>query len=353
MRRYGYTSVIFAVNIFLNLMATSEDFILDSKTQYLSNYKITDVIFFPGDETLSTTDEGVFYLWDIKTKSIIKRTYSEFGAMNNLFVSSDGKYIAASTNDPSAFIIDGKTGELLYRVQHNVPIKPHESWHWLNSISFSPDSKYLLTSYEKTICIWDVMTGKLLQQFDVELVGSASNAKYFKDGKRFILKDYLNQSYSHVIFNIETKKYEKKAFPGDQLSFYSSDMNYIGGRGMDGQTRQSFINIWNINTNELVIKKNIPGYGSSVDMSVDKKFVIIAEEYQGAKRKCWLYDLNKESIVKEDFIDKNSEEYNQPIKVVRFSNDLKYAAVAIEGKLHVYDISSLTAHANEGFTLTK
>ena len=353
MRRYGYTSVILAVNIFFNFMATSEDFIFDTHVPYTSDYGISDVKFYPGDETLAMIDGGTLYLCDLKTKSITKSDAGGFGSMNNLFISNDGRYIAASTNYPFAYIIDGKTGELLYRVNHNVPIKPHESWHWLNSITFSPDSKNLLTIYEKNICIWDTMTGKLLQQFDLDLTSTGWYAKYFLDGKRIIIKDITDMKYSHKIVDLESKKIKSRTFFGDMNKFYSKDMKLIGGRAIDDDGIQDCIKIWNIETNEVVMKKNIPAYGNVIDMSIDKKFVIIAENYNDIQKKCWLYDLNKESIVKEDFIDKNSDEYDKPISVVRFSNDLKYAAVAIEGKLYVYDISSLTSHANEGFNQIK
>ena len=273
--------------------------------------------------------------------------------MIKLFVSSDGKYIAASTNYPFAYIIDGKTGKLLYRVQHDVPMGPHIDWHWLNSITFSPDSKSLLTNYEKTIYIWDLMTGKLLQQFDLDLTRSGWNAKYFPDGDRIIIQSIIDQKYSHKIVNLKTKTMENRSFFGSEENFFSQDMKYIGTSTHDGTMDHNYIKIWDIATNELVRKKEIPNYGSSIELSIDKMFVMVADTTNQAEKRCFLYNLNTESIVKEDFIDKNSEEYNQPIKVVRFSNDLKYAAVAIEGKLHVYDISSLTAHANEGFTLTK
>ena len=72
MKKSVYILAIFILNIYLNLNAISEDFVLDTKTPYLSDFKISDVLFLPGNETLATTDEGVFYLWDIKTKSIIK-----------------------------------------------------------------------------------------------------------------------------------------------------------------------------------------------------------------------------------------------------------------------------------------
>ena len=206
MRRYGYTSVILAVNIFFNYMATSEDFIFDTHVPYTSDYGISDVKFYPGDETLAMIDGGTLYLCDLKTKSITKSDAGGFGSMNNLFISNDGRYIAASTNYPFAYIIDGKTGKLLYRVQHDVPMGPHIDWHWLNSITFSPDSKNILTSFEKNICIWDLQSGKLLEQLDIDLLSSGGEAKYFLDGKSFIMHDYSNRSYTHNIVDISTKK---------------------------------------------------------------------------------------------------------------------------------------------------
>ena len=353
MRRYGYTSVILAVNIFFNFMATSEDFIFDTHVPYTSDYGISDVKFYPGDETLAMIDGGTLYLCDLKTKSITKSDAGGFGSMNNLFISNDGRYIAASTNYPFAYIIDGKTGKLLYRVQHDVPIGPHIDWHWLNSITFSPDSKNILTSFEKNICIWDTMTGKLLQQFDLDLTSTGWYAKYFPDGDKIIIESITDQKYSHKIVNLKTKNTENRSFFGSTTMFFSNDMKYIASLDYDPLINQNVIKIWNIETNEFIIQKEIPKAGSYIELSIDKMFVMVADTTNQAEKRCFLYNLNTESIVKEDFIDKNSEEYNQPIKVVRFSNDLKYAAVAIEGKLHVYDISSLTAHANKGFTLTK
>ena len=146
---------------------------------------------------------------------------------------------------------------------------------------------------------------------------------------------------------------ENRIFFGDMNNFYSKDMKFIGGRGLKKDTNKSVVNIWNVETNELVMEKNISGYGYLIDMSVDYKFVLIADNIGEPQKTYFLYNLNLGRIVKDDFIDKNSDEISKQASVVRFSGDLKYAAIAIEGKLHVYDISSLTAHANEGFTLTK
>ena len=126
MKNILYIFALLIISASLSIPSICEDFILDSQTPYISNLKISDVQFLPDNETIAVVDEGVLYLWDIKTKAIRKRTPGGFGAIGGLVISNDGKYIASGvSSDPFVYIFDGKTGELLYMKEHYIPIEPY------------------------------------------------------------------------------------------------------------------------------------------------------------------------------------------------------------------------------------
>ena len=220
MKKFVCISMLLAMNLFISYYGICQDFVLDSHTKYTGDFKISDVRFMPGDEKIAVLDAGALYLWDIKTKSLVNRVGSEYGVITKLFISSDGKYIASSPNYPISQIFNGQTGDLLYTFRHIMTYdRSVDLENPLNSIAFSPDDKSILTTFNEKVFIWDIATQKLIQQFNLDRVGRMSGARYFPDGKQFISSGWIDNIYTNIIVDIESKQIKRKSFPGNEQQF--------------------------------------------------------------------------------------------------------------------------------------
>jgi len=88
-----------------------------------------------------------------RDQSILK-----FIAMKRSFaMSPDDRFIAFGNVDSTAFIIDLASGRIVNRLQGHSGV--------VYALDFSPDGKLLATAgADRSVCIWDAVTGKLLQE---------------------------------------------------------------------------------------------------------------------------------------------------------------------------------------------
>ena len=102
------------------------------------------------------------------------------GWVNSASFSPDGKYIVSASEDLTVRIWDVNTG-----LQVGVPLVGHTSI--VTSASFSPDGRYIVsTSFDKTVRIWDAQTG---QQIGMPLVGHTywiTSASFSPDGRYIV-----------------------------------------------------------------------------------------------------------------------------------------------------------------------
>lgn len=109
-----------------------------------------------GGESKYKTDEGkktTIYLWEVKTKELIRTFSGHDLRINSIAFSPDGKTLASGSNDTTVRLWNVISGEQLRILEgHSTNV---------STVLFTPDNKSLLSSGGGGIHFWDVETGAL------------------------------------------------------------------------------------------------------------------------------------------------------------------------------------------------
>lgn len=135
-------------------------------------------------------DSSLAYVYDIKTNKKTGKPLKHNSQVYLALRSYDGTYIAtAALNE--ACVWKGSTQEKLYTFSSRENAA-------LQDISFSPDSKRILTSFTDYTCrVWDAATGNPITPYIKHLSGASyvdqSTARFSADGEKIITSD--NDTY--------------------------------------------------------------------------------------------------------------------------------------------------------------
>lgn len=101
-------------------------------------------------------DSGEIFIWDIKEKKVSTKVETHGSKINNvdfITISTDDKYLASGSLDSNSVALHGlKTNKLME--SYTVPNSEH-----ISGLCFCASKKNYLaaSSYESTICIWDIV----------------------------------------------------------------------------------------------------------------------------------------------------------------------------------------------------
>jgi WD40 repeat protein len=97
------------------------------------------------------------HLWDLYAGRPVSEFIGHRGRINEISISSDGKFVLSGSQDKTARLWDLKSGKELRKFQHAESV---------TSVSLSADGKLLLTGSEDGIArIWDPVAGTEIQRF--------------------------------------------------------------------------------------------------------------------------------------------------------------------------------------------
>ncbi|KAG6907466.1 hypothetical protein DXG01_008802 [Tephrocybe rancida] len=176
-------------------------------------------------------------------------------------ISPDGKQVVSGSYDKSVCIWDVLTGDLVKE------LKGHAGPVW--SVAFSPDGKQVSGSDDKSVCIWDALTADLVKELKghTDLVRSVA---FSPDGKQVVSGSY---DKSVCIWDALTGDLVKE-LKGHTSLVASVAFSPDGKQVVSGSYDQS-VHIWDALTGDLV--KELKGHTDSVEsvaFSLDGKQVV-------------------------------------------------------------------------------
>jgi WD40 repeat protein len=143
----------------------------------VNDTKVLSIAISPdGKYAVSGSWGGTARVWEMATgKEILKLTKDNSYAFNTVAFSPNGKYMLSS-GDNKVILWDAATGKELSIMTHENEI---------NSVAFSPDSKFVVSgSYDYTARVWDALTGKEISRMTHDNV---VNSVAFSPDSKFVI----------------------------------------------------------------------------------------------------------------------------------------------------------------------
>ena len=299
--------------------------------QYVISDPGGSIYFSPDGQTMVKTDdvgEGTgsagtsVRIYDVKTGA--KR--SELQVVNPKLsaISPNGRMLATvQSKEVGVFDVDvivlwdTTTGAELQvlqaQIQSEAPLAGVRGHRTIDSITFSPDGRALLSAGFDAIRLWDTATGEHLRCFQTPDHFGASEAFFGADGRTIVGKIAANvgpKSNDEVyLWDANTNHpvgmlglVRESASGPLRLSFSARSNRLLSSSGLDvDDTGDREAYLWDLNSRQLLGVLPNPGYLTEAAFSPDGDraatvFYYEASPYERGQRKALLWDTNQGSV---------------------------------------------------------
>ncbi|MCB9265023.1 MAG: caspase family protein [Lewinellaceae bacterium] len=243
---------------------------------------VTDIDFSPDGQFILTVSDGLkAKMWNLNGEEL--QSFEPESTLESLYTaafSPDGEFILTAQGhfeSKGKFKLWDLSGRELFTFNGHAAA--------INSVSFSPDGSYILSSsYDQTARLWD-LEGNELRSFEGH-VESVTSAVFSPDG-RFILTASIDKTA--ILWDLQGHK--RQIFAGKSLvprkAIFSPDSKYIL-TGNDDQTAR----LWNLHNLEVRILNGHSSYIQSIDFSADGKYILTGSDDRTVK----MWDLNGKEL---------------------------------------------------------
>jgi len=337
--------VVFIVSfILLCCLSVSAQISPMSVIDITSKNKISRIEFSPdGSQILigGVTTE----LWDISTGKRLHKFEHPTGEGFNKEISCcvkfspDGKYLATSFPASAwgwgdTILWDTSTGEIVqtFRIEDDLPYQyvNFPSFFDVENMCFSDDGKRLYTVTHQTILhVWDIDTGEKIKQLNI---GGSTPFAIYPDETRCV---------SGIgVYSLEDGSELMKI---DDLLYLKNDsmLMYIKSH-VDHGNYQYQVHLLDMNTYEPISSYpvfNEDSYLSDLDISTNGSFLTYNKCILSTKESSKLGSLSTKMV---------ESDVEETFNHIVFSSDEQTIAAISDSKVYIYDISDLTSTAKTG-----
>jgi hypothetical protein len=122
-------------------------------------------------------NDPLIYIWDPVSGKEIRSLAGHKGPARSIRFSADGKQLASQDDDASIRVWDLATGKETSHLRGQEPL--NNLYLTTDSIALSPEGKLVASANGKTICLWDVVSGRELRRWQ----GGENRLAFSPDGK--------------------------------------------------------------------------------------------------------------------------------------------------------------------------
>lgn len=206
-------------------------------------YKVLSVACsHDGSHIISISYEGTLIIWDARTR---QRKFGPVGGFSDVqavaYSAHGSPLIISGSRGPTIRVWDSHSMKLVLEMSEN-------RFESVDSIACSPDGAYIVSSYYRTIHVWDVPKKKLAlslqgHQDEIRSVAYSSDGKYIVSG---------SSDTTVCIWNAQDGRMEVGPIKGHTTSVnvvaYSPDGAHVASGSLDGT-----ICVWDSRTGDMVV----------------------------------------------------------------------------------------------------
>jgi WD40 repeat protein len=241
------------------------------------DHNLSCLTFLPDGKTLAVATEHLA-LWDSEGNGEpleLLLNHSPIGGVNAIAISTDGSLMAWSIREFAATITVHVSDVATGNVVQSLRMPGANSV--MRSFTFSPDNAKLAVNSADGAAIWDIASGKMLNELKSSN-GSAINLAFSPDGHWLI--GWIDFSRAVCVWNLATGELVGADRPGhfqspNSLRFFDGDRQ-LASAGDDGGIR-----VWNLSESRQVrmIHHELNKYGQvacirAIDVSSDGKYLV-------------------------------------------------------------------------------
>jgi WD40 repeat protein len=232
------------------------------------NNAITNLLFSPDDKWLAGISGNSIVIWDAKNGSLHKVIKAHQAAVSEINFSNNSNQLVSGSMDKSARIWNVYSGKLVQEFKEEKEIQ---------NISFTKKDNFLLVGFESFgMCVWDIKKGTRHTNLYTGMAQYKNKYQVSPDEK-LVFASMYGGAKIHKLFNGE-EVYEFVAFTDEiqQVKLSTDKKMLLSLNGQNG------IEVWDLMNGKLLAGIGMPDtmrystYFKDAVFSADNKFIIAA-----------------------------------------------------------------------------